>query len=162
MKNEHSSDGIAEDIIRSFVQIGCAEIHAKTLREKYVAQLENGIVDVEDAEAVGAMVAKVEEIETEINELAQTRRRSMLCLYSMYENENSNKDFWCQVKHLGIASMTLFEAYQASEKDLELLDLSYEVNKQFIKALTQFLGVEIMDCASCFQDFLKGKENNIE
>ena len=47
MENKHSSDGIAEDMIRSFVQVGCAELHAKTLLEKFSAELENGIVDVE-------------------------------------------------------------------------------------------------------------------
>ena len=44
MKNIHSSDGMAEDLIRSFTQIANAELHVKTLLEKRISELENGMV----------------------------------------------------------------------------------------------------------------------
>ena len=47
-KNVNSSSGPAEDLIRAFVQMGCAEVHLKTLYEKTLAEMENGIVDVSD------------------------------------------------------------------------------------------------------------------
>ena len=34
MENKHSSDGIAEDLIRSFVQMASVELHTKTLIQK--------------------------------------------------------------------------------------------------------------------------------
>lgn len=158
MENKHSSDGIAEDMIRAFVQTGCAEIHAKTLLEKYQAQLENGLIDVTDPEVVQAQIEKIDDTVQEITSLAQLRRGIMLRLFELFDGD---KDYWCEVKHLGIGAYTLFEAYQASDDDPTLLNLANEANKRFIKALTRFLGVPITECASCFSDILKAqkKEN---
>ena len=52
--------------------------------------------------------------------------------------------------------MTVFEAYEASDNDLELLNLAYEANKAFVSALSRFLGIELTDCAACFADSMKG------
>ena len=157
MKNEHSSDAMAEDIIRGIVQTGCAEVHAKTLYEKAVGELENGInVDLEDSDAVQAQLEKIGRLREEIDSLAQVRRQTMLYLYNMYEGD---KTYWCQIKHLGIGAYCLFEAYQASDQDQGLLDLAMEANKAFIQAMSAFLGIEITQCAACFGDALKGEIN---
>lgn len=155
--NKHSETGMAEDLIRSIVQTGCAEVHAKTLYEKAVAELENGLIDIEKDEVLESQLNKLDELKKEINALASLRRKTTLTLYNMF---NGDKTYWCQVKHLGIAMYTLFEAYEASDNDLVLLDLALEANKQFIKAMTHFLGTEITDCASCFSDAMKAKEKN--
>lgn len=65
------------------------------------------------------------------------------------------------VKHASGAMYTMFESWQASERDEELLSMAIQINKMFIKALTCFLGVEITECSSCFSDILKAelKEN---
>ena len=39
MQNKHSSDSIAEDLIRAFTQIGNTELHTKTLLEKRVSEI---------------------------------------------------------------------------------------------------------------------------
>lgn len=149
-----NSDGTAEDLIRSFVQIGCAEIHAKGLLEKYEAEMEEGIVDLEDDDAVQTQLDKISSVEEELGELAELRRGIMLHLFNMYDGE---KDYWCMVKHIGTGAYTLFEAYQATE-DAALYNLALEANKAFIKALTHFLGVEITDCAACFADMIRRKD----
>lgn len=155
MENKHSSDGIAEDMIRSFVQTGCAEIHAKTLLEKYQAQLENGLIDVTNPDTVQAQLEKIDDTVQEIAALAQLRRGIMLRLFEMYDGD---KDYWCLCKHAGISAYTLFEAYQASDDDPSLLNLATEANKRFIKALTRFLGITPTECASCFSDILKAQK----
>ena len=155
MENKHSSDGIAEDMIRAFVQTGCAEIHAKTLLEKYQAQLENGLSDVTDPEVVLGQLETIDDTVQEIASLAQLRRGIMLRLFEMYDGD---KDYWCEVKHLGLGAYTLFEAYQASDDDPTLLNLAMEANKRFIKALTHFLGVPITECSACFSDALKAQK----
>lgn len=149
-----AADGAAEDMIRSFVQIGCAEVHAKTLYEKALGELE-GIEN--DHNKANELLAQMDDIAEEIDRLASLRRKIMLRLYEMYQGD---KNLWCQVKHLGIGAYTLFEAYQASDRDQELLDLAMEANKAFLRALSGFLGIEITECASCFSDMLKaaGKE----
>lgn len=155
MVNKHSSDGIAEDMIRSIVQLGCAELHAKTLYEKAVGELEEGLIDVKDPDVLSGQLTKIDLLIEDIEQLAQTRRRVMLKLYDMYEGD---KDFWCQIKHLGTAAYTLFEAYEASEDDRELLDMAMNANKAFLKALSRFLGVEITECAACFADAVRARE----
>lgn len=151
-RNENSTSGLAEDLIRTIVQLGAAEMHLKSLYEKNLAEMENGIVDLDNPESVNKHIEKSNNYRESMIETADLRRRSMLTLFKMFDGD---KDAWCNVKHLGIASMTAFESWQASDDDPELLDLAVETNKAFIKAITQFLGMEITSCASCLADFLK-------
>lgn len=150
--NRNSEVGAAEDLIRAYVQFGCAEIHAKGLYEKATAEVENGLVNVEDIEVLEKHLEKIEQYRNDIATYADLRRSMMRSLFHMFEGD---KDVWCLVKHLGIGAMTLFEAYQATD-DPELLNLSYEANKAFVEAMSRFLGTEITSCAACMSDFLKG------
>ncbi len=152
MAKNIQSDGIAEDLIRSIVQTACAEVHAKTLLEKFEAQLTDGIIDLGNDEAVQKQISLIEDVQYEINALAELRRSIMLKLFNMY---NGDKNYWCLIKHLGVAAYTAFEAYQASDDDADLLNIAVEANKRFTKALSHFLGVEITDCAACFADMLR-------
>lgn len=156
MKNKDSETGMAEDMLRSIVQLGATEIHYQTLYNKSVAELENGIIEVENDDVRIAQLDKIRHYQAEIGDVAEVRRRMMRKLFSLFEG--GNKDAWCLIKHLGIASMTAFEAYQASDEDVELLDLYYDINKEFNKAVTDFLGLEITDCSACVSDFLKGEK----
>lgn len=152
MRNEHSSDGMAEDIIRSIVQMGCAEVHAKTLYEKMVAELENGLIDVENDDVVQTQLKRIEGVREEISLYASIRRKAMLYLFNMFSGD---KNYWCEIKHLGIAAYTLFEAWEASDNDDSLLEIAMEAQKAFTRALCAFLGKEITDCAACFADMIK-------
>lgn len=157
MKNVDSETGMAEDMLRSIVQLGATEMHYQTLYNKSVAQLENGLIEVEKDEVREKQLDKINRYREEINDVADVRRKMMRKLFSLFDG--GNKDAWCLIKHLGVASMTAFEAYQASDDDAELLDLYYDINKEFNKAVTDFLGAEITDCAACVSDFLKGEKN---
>jgi len=153
-KNVDSSSGMAEDMIRAFVQVGCAESHAKTLLEKVTAELENGLTDQDE---IQDHIAHVDDLVNEINSLAELRRDMMRSLVKLYPD--GDMTYWCMVKHLGVAAYTAFEVYQASDDDPDLLNTAMETNKHFVKALSHFLGVEITSCSACFYDALKGVEN---
>ena len=155
--NLMSESGIAEDIIRSYVQFGCAEIHAKSLYEKTIAELNNGLIDVEDSEAVQKHLERAEMFKEDINTYAEMRRDIMRKLLEMFPN--GDKSMWCQAKHLGIGMMTLFEAYQASDDDVALLHLAYQANEAFTLAISRFLGVTITSCSACLSDALKGVDD---
>lgn len=157
--NNHSESGFLEDLIRSIVQLTCSEGHLKTLIEKTEAELENGIINVDDMEEVSNALEKIEEMQEELTEVADIRRRSMIILY---DYASGDKTYWCQVKHLANAMYTMHEAYIGSDNDIRLYELALETNKQFIRALTHFMGFEISMCASCFSDYLKGENNNAE
>ena len=156
MKNEYlnnAADSKAEDLIRAMVQFGCAEMHAKSLYEQTVAELENGLIDIDDADTVQAHLNKADFLLGSVNEYAELRRKAAFALYNMYGG--GDKKMWCLVKHLGIGAMQAFEAYQASDDDVELLHVALDANRSFTKALTAFLGAEITDCAACLGDYLK-------
>ena len=159
-RNKHSEVGAAEDLLRSIVQMGCAEVHAQTLYYKHTSELDNGIVDVTDTEAVQSHLEKLQMFQEDIETYANLRRRMMRALFEMFDNDEKDKNLWCQIKHLGVSSYCAFETYQASNQDAELLMIAYETNRAFIKAVTRFLGIEISDCASCLSDSLKGVEEN--
>lgn len=154
MENKHSTSGIGEDIIRSFTQYGATEMHLKTLLEKTLAEMENGIIDVENPEAVEKQTEKLEAYKSMLIDIAQLRRKAMLYLFEMYEGD---KDAWCLVKHLSIGAMTMFEAWQASDNDYELLTQAIEANRLLTMAVSMFIGTEISDCAACMSDYLKAK-----
>ena len=154
-KNSFSEVGIAEDLIRSYVQFGCAEIHAMGLFYKANAEIENGIIDVENQEMLQKHIEKVEQYRMDIETYANLRRAVMRGLFEMFKGD---KDMWCQAKHLGIGAMTLFEAYEASDDDINLLSMCIEANKAFTSAMSRFLGTEVTDCAACFADALKGEK----
>jgi len=156
MTNTHSTDGLAEDLIRSFVQIAVMEMHTKTLLEKCISEQENGLVDMDNKKVREMMLEKENDLRDELIELADIRRGDMLFLFEAYKSKG-DKTQWCSVKHLGIAMMTAFEVWQASDSDLELEAMYLRKNKLFIKALSRFIGVEITNCASCFADILKGE-----
>lgn len=156
-KNRMSESGIAEDLIRSYVQFGCAEIHAKTLYEKATAELENGLIDVTDSDVLARQLEKVEQFREDINTYAELRRGIMRHLFEMFDGD---RQMWCQAKHLGIGAMTLFEAYQASDDDPELLSMCIEANKAFVNAMSRFLGVEITSCSACFADAIRDEKGD--
>lgn len=157
-RNELADTGKAEDLLRSIVQIGCAEVHAMTLYFKVESQLEHGLVDVEDPEVLQKAIEKADMFREDINTYADLRRRMTKALLDMFESDGKDPLMWCQIKHLGIAMYTAFETYEASDNDPELLLIAYDTNKAFTKAVTRFLGVEISDCASCMSDSLKAEK----
>lgn len=154
-RNNLSEVGLSEDLLRSIVQMGCAEVHAMTLYFKVESQLENGLIDVEDPEVLQEAIEKADMFREDINTYADLRRRMTKALLDMFESEQKDPLMWCQIKHLGIAYYTAMESYEASDDDPELLMLAYETYKAFAKAVTRFLGVEITECASCLSDSLK-------
>ena len=154
MKNKDSETGMAEDMLRSIVQLGATEVHYQTLYCKARAELENGLIEVENDEVRLNQLDKIEYYQSEINAIADLRRRMMRKLFSFFDG--GNKTAWWLIKHLGVAMYTALEAYQASDNDLELLDIYFDINNEFNKAVTDFLGMEITDCAACVSDMLKG------
>lgn len=152
--NLMSEVGYGEDLIRSLVQFGCAESHAKGLYEKATAELENGLIDTTDGEVLQKQLEKLDQYKTDIDTYANLRRGIMRKLLDMFPDHD--KDMWCQIKHLGVGAMNLFEAYEGSDDDVELLNMAYEANKAFVSALSRFLGMEITSCAACMSDYLRG------
>lgn len=155
MKNSMSSSGMAEDMIRAFQQMACAELHLITLYQKTLAELENGLVDVTDDEVREAHIAKAEQYREDLISVTECRRDMMRACFEMFDD--GDKDVWCMVKHLGTSSACAWEVYQASDDDPNLLTIAVDASKLFTRFITQFLGMEITDCASCLSDYLKGE-----
>ena len=158
-RNKNSEVGAGEDLLRAIVQMGAAEIHAMGLYYKTTAEMENGLVDIDDNEVLQKYLDKANMYLEDIETYAVLRRRMTTALKEMVGTENADKDLWCMVKHLGLSMMQCFEAYENSDNNLELLNLAYEANKAFTKAVTRFLGIEITDCSSCLSDAMKGVTN---
>ena len=156
--NKHSEVGSAEDLLRAIVQMGAAEIHAMGLYYKTTAEMENGLIDVEDNEVLQRCIDKANMYLEDIETYATLRRQMTTALKDMVGTGKADKDLWCMIKHLGLSMMQCFEAYENSNNNLELLNLAYEANKAFTKAVTRFLGIEISDCAACMSDALKGEQ----
>lgn len=145
MTNKNSSSGVAEDLIRAYIQFGCAELHIKTLIEKYLSKGKK-----KDLELVNTL-------NEQLNSYAELRRDIMRKLLDMFK---SNEDAWCLVKHGGVGAMQVFEAFQNSDDDTDIYYLWIKSNKHLITSLSIFLGTEIVDCASCFSEILKGDKKN--
>ena len=160
--NKSSEVGFAEDLLRAIVQMGAAEIHAMGLYYKTTAEMENGLVDVDDPEVLQKQLDTSNQYMDDIATYASLRRQMTNALVDAVATEERNKDLWCMVKHLGLSAMQCFEAYENSDNNLELLNLAYEANKAFTLAVTRFLGIEISDCAACMSDSLRGVKGDKE
>lgn len=156
-RNKLSEVGAGEDLLRAIVQMGAAEIHAMGLYYKTTAEMENGLVNIDDNEVLQKQLDKAEQYREDIETYSDLRRQMMSALMDMVGTEEANKDMWCMVKHLGLSMMQCFEAYENSENNLTLLNIAYDANKAFTLAVTRFLGVEITDCSACLSDSLKGE-----
>lgn len=171
------NDGLVEDLIRTFQQLACTEGHLKTLIEKYQSEIQNRLIEVEDEAELKALAEKLEvepkdvndvlrkahivklnDTIDELNDLAELRRAVMLRVMNAYPA--ADKNWWCTVKHLSMASYCAFEAYQASDNDAVLLNIWLATNARFVNAMTHWLGTEITSCAACFSDILKGEKGN--
>ena len=157
MRNNNSTDGLAEDLIRAVVQFGCSEAHIKTLIEKATAELDNGLIDVEDPAVLQKHLDKIDALRSMMEESTDMRRRLMVKLFSL---GSGDKDYWCLVKHLGTGCYQAYETYMASDDDAELYNIWLDSNKIFVKAMTGYLGYEVTDCAACLHDYLKGEQQN--
>lgn len=146
MINKDSESGVAEDLIGAFIQFGCAELHAKKLIEKYLSKSDKKSIEI---------VNTLTELK---DEYAEHRRACMRKILSLFKK--SNKEIWCLIKHGGAGSMQVFESYQNSNDDPDLFYRWIESNKTFIKTMTLCLGEEVIDCAACFSDMLKGVKKN--
>lgn len=90
----------------------------------------------------------------ELFEVTEQRRQDMRTLFDLFEGKG-DKEQWCIVKHAAMAMYTAFEAWQASDNDRLLYQICIE--KMLISSkITQFTGVPITECASCFSDMMKG------
>ena len=58
MQNKDSETGMAEDMLRSIVQLGATEMHYQTLYSKAVAQMENGLINVDDQKVRDTQIEK--------------------------------------------------------------------------------------------------------
>lgn len=158
MTNKNSTSGAIEDMVRSFVHTLCAEMHTKTLVEMTVSEYEN----ITDADLLNNTKSNKEVVELNeqlsyymqwLDTLTAQRREDMNTLYKM-AGSKGNKKMWCNVKHCGVAAMTAFEAWQATD-DENLYEIALAKNDLFLEVLTAFLGMPITNCASCFSDMTK-------
>ena len=146
MINKDSESGVAEDLIRAYIQFGCAELHTKTLIEKYLSKSDKKSIEM------------VNSLNKLLEKYAEHRRNCMRKLLNIFKK--SNKEIWCLIKHGGIGPMCVFEAYQNSNDDTDIYYEWIESNKTFIETMTLCLGEEVIDCAACFSDMLKGVKKN--
>lgn len=150
MENKQSTSGMLEDLVRSLQQLASGELHSKTALEK----LEGQMLSVEDADIV-ELSAQIRDAEEHLG-LVTEQRRSIMRIIAKYAKD-LNPEKWCEVKHMAMASYTAFEAYQAyGDNDADLYVLYMSTNDLFIQSVSDWLGLEIPACASCFSDALKG------
>lgn len=151
-------DGATEDLIRTFQQMACTEGHLKTLIEKYQSEMQNGLIEIENDDVRTKHAEKLNDAVDELNDIAELRRVVMLKIMNGYDD--ADKNYWCVVKHLSVASHCAFEAYQASDNDATMLNIWLMANAKFVKAMTRWLGTEITECAACFSDIMKGERRD--
>lgn len=147
-QNSNSTSGMLEDLIRNLQQIASAELHAKTALEK----AENEVTTAEPEDLTKAS-EKVMNAEKHLNDVTEVRRDVMRLIQRFANSIDETK--WCEVKHLAMAAYTAFEAYQAIN-DVEIYNYYIQCNNLFIEAVSDWLGLDILPCASCFSDALKG------
>lgn len=162
MLNKDSSVGITEDIITNIMHLGASEYHLEILIRKYEDQikywynLDNPEFQTEeDKIAIVDTRDKVYQLTQLLQSTTAERRNAMLLLKSQ-ANEKGNPDMWCLLKHVLVATITAFEAWQVDLAKDKYKFAFLEQSRVTNQVLALFLGYEVTPCSACLTDQLKG------
>lgn len=161
MTNKNSSVGITEDIITNIMHLGAGEYHLEILVRKYEDQIKfwynidaPEIQSEEDKIAIYDTKEKLNQIVMTLQQLTEQRRRAMALLKSQ-ANDNGNADLWCLLKHVLVAVITSFEAWQVDIANDNVKSVFIEQSRVANQVLAMFLGYEVTPCSACLTDQLK-------
>lgn len=159
--NKNSSVGITEDIITNIMHLGASEYHLEILIRKYEDQIKfwynmdnPEIQTEEDKIAIFDTKDKVNQITMTLQQVTEERRRAMTLLKSQ-ANDNGNNDLWCLLKHVLVAVITSFEAWQVDFANDKVKFVFLEQSRVANQVLAMFLGYEVTPCSACLTDQLK-------
>lgn len=158
--NKNSSVGITEDIITNIMHLGASEYHLEILVRKYEDQIKywykQGQEDQteEDRIAVYDTKERVHQITNTLQQVTEQRRRAMVLLKGQ-ANEMGNHDLWCLLKHVLVAVITSFEAWQVDLANDDVKSVFIEQSRVANQVLAMFLGYEVTPCSACLTDQLK-------
>ena len=149
MVNKSSSVGITEDIITNIMHLGASEYHLEILIRKYEDQikfwynLDNPEFQTEeDKVAIYDTKEKVYQITQLLQTTTEQRRKAMELLKSQ-ANEEGNPDMWCLLKHVLVATITAFEAWQVDLANDKVKFAFLEQSRVANQVLAIFLGYEV-------------------
>ena len=159
--NKNSSVGITEDIITNIMHLGASEYHLEILIRKYEDQIKfwynidnPEIQTEEDKIAIYDTKDKVNQITMTLQQVTEERRRAMTLLKTQ-ANDNGNSDLWCLLKHVLVAVITSFEAWQVDFANDKVKFVFLEQSRVANQVLAMFLGYEVTPCSACLTDQLK-------
>lgn len=159
--NKNSSVGITEDIITNIMHLGASEYHLEILIRKYEDQIKfwynqdnPEMQSEEDKIAIFDTKDKVNQITMTLKQVTEERRRAMTLLKAQ-ANDNGNLDLWCLLKHVLVAVITSFEAWQVDFADDKVKFVFLEQSRVANQVLAMFLGYEVTPCSACLTDQLK-------
>lgn len=161
MVNKNSSVGITEDMITNIMHLGASEYHLEILIRKYEDQIkfwynqDNPDIQTEDDRiAIYDAQEKVNQLTMTLQQVTEQRRGAMTLLKSQ-ANENGNPDMWCLLKHVLVAVITSFEAWQVDIANDKVKFVFLEQSRVANQVLAMFLGYEVTPCSACLTDQLK-------
>lgn len=161
MVNKNSSVGITEDMITNIMHLGASEYHLEILIRKYEDQIKfwynqdnPDIQTEEDRIAIYDAQEKVNQLTMTLQQVTEQRRGAMTLLKSQ-ANENGNHDMWCLLKHVLVAVITSFEAWQVDIANDKVKFVFLEQSRVANQVLAMFLGYEVTPCSACLTDQLK-------
>ena len=161
MVNKNSSVGITEDMITNIMHLGASEYHLEILIRKYEDQIKfwynqdnPDIQTEEDRIAIYDAQEKVNQLTMTLQQVTEQRRGAMTLLKSQ-ANENGNPDLWCLLKHVLVAVITSFEAWQVDIANDKVKFVFLEQSRVANIVLAMFLGYEVNPCSACLTDQLK-------
>lgn len=159
--NKNSSVGITEDIITNIMQLGASEYHLEILVRKYEDQIKfwynqdnPDFQTEEDKIAIYDTEEKVAQTTMMLQQVTEQRRKAMTLLKAQ-ANEKGNADLWCLLKHVLVAVITSFEAWQVDIANDDVKFVFLEQSRIANQVLAMFLGYEVTPCSACLTDQLK-------
>lgn len=158
--NKNSSVGITEDIITNIMHLGASEYHLEILVRKYEDQIKywykQGQEDQTEEDRIAVYDTKecVHQVTNTLQQVTEQRRRAMVLLKGQ-ANEMGNSDLWCLLKHVLVAVITAFEAWQVDLANDDVKSVFIEQSRIANQVLAMFLGYEVTPCSACLTDQLK-------
>jgi hypothetical protein len=143
------------------MHLGASEYHLEILIRKYEDQIKfwynqdnPEMQSEEDKISVYDAKDKVNQLTMTLQQVTEERRRAMRLLKTQ-ANDNGNPDLWCLLKHVLVAVITSFEAWQVDFANDNVKFVFLEQSRVANQVLAMFLGYEVTPCSACLTDQLK-------
>lgn len=154
----NASIGVVEDLLIGVANSVCVEMHQMAIINSIQRDIENAREENDQTELIKAD-EHMQRALKRLDDITDQRRKKMKYIEDNFSLEDGDERYWCLLKHHSANTVISFEVIQAGE---DLLDVFISERNTLAEIVSEWLGIEFMDCMACLSDKLKEGVENVD